>query len=68
MPRLKLGEASQPLKEAVQGLGRGWGSLEKICQDGRTRGNDGGRWRSLSMVNSGDLWLRQGFGCASANG
>jgi hypothetical protein len=37
MPRLKLGEASQPLGEAVQGLGRGWGLLEKIGRDGRAR-------------------------------
>jgi hypothetical protein len=37
MPRLKLGEASQHLGEAVQGLGRGWGSLEKIGHAGRAR-------------------------------
>jgi hypothetical protein len=37
MPRLKLGEASQPLREAVQGLGRGWGSTGKVGRDGRAR-------------------------------
>jgi hypothetical protein len=31
-------------------------------------GSDGGRWCLLSTVNSGDLWLERGFGCASANG
>jgi hypothetical protein len=34
MPRLKLGEASHPLGEAIQGLGRGWGSTEKTSHDG----------------------------------
>jgi hypothetical protein len=37
MPRLKLGEASQPHGEAVQGLGRGWGALERVGHDGRAR-------------------------------
>jgi hypothetical protein len=37
MPRLKLVEASQPLREAVQGLGRGWGSTGKAGHDDRAR-------------------------------
>jgi hypothetical protein len=37
MPRLKLGEASHPLGKVVQGLRRGWGSLEKIGHDSRAR-------------------------------
>jgi hypothetical protein len=37
MSWLKLGEASQPLGEAVQGLGRGWGSTERIGHNGRAR-------------------------------
>jgi hypothetical protein len=37
MPRLKLREASQRLEEAVQGLGRGWGSTGKTGHDGRAR-------------------------------
>jgi hypothetical protein len=37
MPWLKLGEASQPLGEAILGLGRGWGSTEKISHDGCAR-------------------------------
>jgi hypothetical protein len=47
MPWLKLGEASQPLREAVQGLGQGWGSLEDWSR-WPCSGSDGGRWRSLS--------------------
>jgi hypothetical protein len=35
MPRLKLGEASRLLWEAIQGLGRGWGSTEKAGHDDR---------------------------------
>jgi hypothetical protein len=35
MPRLKLGEASRLRWEAIQGLGRGWGSTEKAGHDGR---------------------------------
>jgi hypothetical protein len=35
MPRLKLGEASRLHWEAIQGLGRGWGSTEKAGHDGR---------------------------------
>jgi hypothetical protein len=37
MHRLKLGEAPQSLEEAVQGLGRGWGSTGKAGHDGRAR-------------------------------
>jgi hypothetical protein len=37
MPQLKLVEASRLLGEAVQGLGRGWGSSEKTGHDGRAR-------------------------------
>jgi hypothetical protein len=35
MPRLKLGEASWLHWEAIQGLGRGWGSIGKVGHDGR---------------------------------
>jgi hypothetical protein len=35
MPQLKLGKASPPLGEAVQGLGRGWGSSGRTGHDGR---------------------------------
>jgi hypothetical protein len=37
MPRLKLGEASRLHEEAVQGLGRGWGSTEGASHNGRAR-------------------------------
>jgi hypothetical protein len=37
MPQLKLGEASRLHREAVQGLGRGWGSTEGAGHDGRAR-------------------------------
>jgi hypothetical protein len=37
MHRLKLGEAPQSLEEAVQGLGRGWGSTGKAGHDCRAR-------------------------------
>jgi hypothetical protein len=37
MPRLRLGEASRLHGEAVQGLGRGWGSTEGASHDGRAR-------------------------------
>jgi hypothetical protein len=37
MPRLKLGEASWLHGEAVQGLGRGWGSTEGAGRNGRAR-------------------------------
>jgi hypothetical protein len=37
MPRLKLGEASRLHGEAVQGLGRGWGSIEGAGHDSRAR-------------------------------
>jgi hypothetical protein len=37
MPRLKLGKASQPLGEAVQGLGRGWGSSGRAGHGGRAQ-------------------------------
>jgi hypothetical protein len=40
---------------------RGW--PQRPCS-----GRDGGRWCLLSTANSGDLWLGQGFRCASANG
>jgi hypothetical protein len=35
--RLKPGKASHPLGEAVQGLGRGWGSTEMADHDVRAR-------------------------------
>jgi hypothetical protein len=37
MPRLRLGEASRLHGEAVQGLGRGWGSTKEAGHDGRAR-------------------------------
>jgi hypothetical protein len=37
MPRLKLGEASRLHGEAVQGLGRGWGSTKGVGHNGRAR-------------------------------
>jgi hypothetical protein len=37
MLRLKLGEASRLHGEAVQGLGRGWGSTEGAGHNGRAR-------------------------------
>jgi hypothetical protein len=37
MSRLKLGKASRPLREAVQGLGRGWGSTGGAGHGGRDR-------------------------------
>jgi hypothetical protein len=37
MPRLKLGEASRLHGEAVQGLGRGWGSTEGAGHNGHAR-------------------------------
>jgi hypothetical protein len=42
MSWLKLGKSSQPLGEAVQGLGRGWGSTGKAGHDGRARAVMGG--------------------------
>jgi hypothetical protein len=37
MSRLDLGKASQPLGEAVQGLGRGWGSTGRASHGDRAR-------------------------------
>jgi hypothetical protein len=43
MPRLKLGKASPPLGEAVQGLGRDRGSSRRAGHGGRARvGMSGG--------------------------
>jgi hypothetical protein len=56
MPRLKLGEASQHLEEAVQRLGRGWGSTEKAGHDGRARavmGGGGARFQRRTPVIPG---------------
>jgi hypothetical protein len=56
MPQLKLGEASQPLREAVQGLGQGWGSSEKTSHDGRARAvmvGCGARFQRRTPVISG---------------
>jgi hypothetical protein len=64
MPRVKLGEASRLHWGAIQGLGRGWGSTEKGWPRWPSLGRDGGRWCSLFTVNSGDLWLGRGSGCA----
>jgi hypothetical protein len=56
MPRLKLGEASQPLGEAVQGLGRGWGSTKRTDHNGRARAvmaGGGARFQRRTPVISG---------------
>jgi hypothetical protein len=58
MPRLKLGEASQPLGKVVQGLRRGWGSLEKVGHDGRARAVMAGggacfQWQTPVISGSG---------------
>ena len=56
MPRLKLGKASPPLGEAIQGLGRGWGSTEKISHDGCGRAvmaGGGARFQRRTPVISG---------------
>jgi hypothetical protein len=56
MPRLKLGEASWLHGEAVQGLGRGWGSTEGAVHDGRARGEmagDGACFSRRASVISG---------------
>jgi hypothetical protein len=64
MPRLKHGEASQPPGEAVQGLGRGWGSLEKIGHDGSARAVMAGggarfpRWTLMISGSGGALGAR----------
>jgi hypothetical protein len=50
MPRLKLGEASRLHWEAIQGLGRGWGSTEKA-------GHDGHAW--AEMVGGGACFSRR---------
>jgi hypothetical protein len=56
MPRLKLGKASQPLGEAVQGLGHGWGSTGRAGHSGRARAvmaGDGASCSGQSLANSG---------------
>jgi hypothetical protein len=47
MSRLKLGKASQPLREAVQGLGRGWGSTRRA----------GHGDRAWAVVAGGGAWF-----------
>jgi hypothetical protein len=42
MPRLKLGEASRLHGEAVQGMGRAWGSTEGAGHNGRARAERAG--------------------------
>jgi hypothetical protein len=56
MPRLKLGEASRLHWEAIQGLGRGWGSTEKAGHDGRAwaeMAGGGARFSRWAPVISG---------------
>jgi hypothetical protein len=56
MPQLKLGEASRLLWEAIQGLGRGWGSIEKASHDGRAwaeMAGGGARFSRRAPVISG---------------
>jgi hypothetical protein len=65
MPRLKLGEASRLLWEAIQGLGRGWSLAERGWPRWPSLGRDGGRRCSLFTANSGDLCLGRGSGCAA---
>jgi hypothetical protein len=62
MPRLKLGEVSRLHWEAIQGLGRGWGSTEKAGHDGRA-------W--AEMAGSGARFSRRTpviFGSGEAQG
>jgi hypothetical protein len=59
MPQLKLGEASRLHGEAVQGLGRGWGSIEGAGHDGRARAVMAGggacfSWRAPVTSGSGE--------------
>jgi hypothetical protein len=59
MPRLKLGEALRLHREAVQGLGRGWGSTEGAGHDGRARAEMAGGgacfpWRAPVISGSGE--------------
>jgi hypothetical protein len=42
-PWLKLGKASQPLREVVQGLRRGWGSTGMAGHGGRSSEEEAGR-------------------------
>jgi hypothetical protein len=61
MPRLKLGEASRLHWEAIQGLGRGWGSTEKAGHDGRARAEmagGGARFSQRTPVISGSSGAR----------
>jgi hypothetical protein len=56
MPRPKLGEASRLHWEAIQGLGRGWGSTEKASHDGRAwaeMAGGGARFSRRAPVISG---------------
>jgi hypothetical protein len=56
MPRLKLGEASRLHWEAIQGLGRGWGSTEMADHDGRAwaeMAGGGARFSRRTPVISG---------------
>jgi hypothetical protein len=56
MPWLKLGEASWLHWEAIQGLGRGWGSTEKAGHDGRAwaeMAGGGARFSRRAPVISG---------------
>jgi hypothetical protein len=54
-PRLKLGEASQPVGEAVRGLGRGWGLLGRAGHGGRARAGiaGGGELTEARVFGSG---------------
>jgi hypothetical protein len=59
MPRLKLEEASWLHGEAVQGLGRGWGSTEGVGHNGRARAEMAGSGacfprRTLVISGSGE--------------
>jgi hypothetical protein len=61
MPRLKLGEASRLHWEAIQGLGRGWGSTEKAGHDGRAwaeMAGGGARFSWRAPVISGSSGAR----------
>jgi hypothetical protein len=74
------GDSAPPVRQCLDSSLEKLHNLSESCPGARVRlgvvrkdwsrrpclGSDGGRWRSLSTANSGDLRLGQGFGCASA--
>jgi hypothetical protein len=62
--RLKLGKASWPLGEAVQGLGLGWGSTEEAGYDGHAWAVVAGggaclSWRTPATTGSGGVRVHE---------